>query len=110
MVATLRRPNLARAFLFVLLGAAFSFGLSVLIRALYGHDNYAHFIDANSVLLIGMIACPFVFLVGLGAFEYWFYWASGNSTRTEDDSVQVAHSWKVYLRINSDHKAIGIWL
>src|SRR5438045_4057765 len=108
MVATLRRPNLARGFLFLLLGAAFSFGLSVLIRALYGHDNYAHFIDANSVLLIGMIAGPFFFLVGLGAFDYWFYWASGKPTRPEDHSLHGAHSWKDYFRINTDHKVIGI--
>ena len=34
MVATLRRPNLARAFLFLLLGVVFSFFLSWLIRTL----------------------------------------------------------------------------
>src|SRR3954467_9504569 len=108
MVATLRKPNLARAFLFLLLGIAFSFALSWVIRTLYGHDNYAHFIDSNSVLLISMIAAPFFFLVGLGAFDYWFYWAAGKPTRPEDHSLHGAHSWKDYFRINTDHKVIGI--
>jgi cytochrome c oxidase subunit 1 len=108
MVATLRRPNLARAFLFLVLGVIFSFGLSWLIRMLYGHDTYAHFIDDNSVLIISMIAAPLFFLVGLGAFDYWFYWASGKPTRPEDHSLHGAHSWKDYFRINTDHKVIGI--
>src|SRR3954449_7762361 len=108
MVATLRRPNLARAFLFLLIGVAFSFGLDVLIRALYGHDNYAHFIDANSILLISLLAAPMFFLVGLGAFDYWFYWAAGKPTRPEDHSLHGAQSWKDYFRINTDHKVIGI--
>ena len=108
MVATLRRPNLARAFLFLLLGIVFSFFLSWLIRTLYGHDTYAHFIDDNSVLLISMIAAPLFFLVGLGAFDYWFYWAAGKPTRPEDHSLHGAHSWKDYFRINTDHKVIGI--
>jgi len=108
MVATFRRPNLARAFLYLLIGIAFSFVLSWLIRMIYGHDNYAHFIDSNSVLLISMIAAPFFFLVGLGAFDYWFYWAAGKPTRPEDHSLHGAHSWKDYFRINTDHKVIGI--
>src|SRR5213596_132808 len=108
MVATLRRPNLARAFLFLLIGVAFSFGLDVLIRALYGHDNYVHFIDPNSILLISLLAAPMFFLVGLGAFDYWFYWAAGKPTRPEDHSLHGAQSWKDYFRINTDHKVIGV--
>jgi cytochrome c oxidase subunit 1 len=108
MVATLRKPGLIRGGAFLLMGAAFSFGLSVLIRALYGHDNYTHFIDADSILLIGLLAAPMFFLVGLGAFDYWFYWASGRPTRPEDHSLHGARSWKDYFRINTDHKVIGI--
>ena len=108
MVATLRRPNLARAFLFLLIGVAFSFALDVFIRALYGHDNYAHFIDVDSILLISLLAAPMFFLVGLGAFDYWFYWAAGKPTRPEDHSSHGAYSWKDYFRINTDHKVIGI--
>jgi cytochrome c oxidase subunit 1 len=108
MVATLRKPGLLRGGEFLLLGAAFSFGLSVLIRALYGHDNYTHFIDADSILQIGLLAAPLFFLVGLGAFDYWFYWASGRPTRPEDHSSHGARSWKDYFRVNTDHKVIGI--
>jgi cytochrome c oxidase subunit I len=93
MVATLRKPGLLRGGEFLLLGAAFSFGLSVLIRALYGHDNYTHFIDADSILQIGLLAAPLFFLVGLGAFVYWFYWASGRPTRPEVHSSDGARSW-----------------
>src|SRR6476620_9944251 len=108
MVATLRRPILARSCLFLGLGVVFSFFLSWLIRMLYGHDTYAYFIDDNSVLLISMIAAPLFFLVGLGAFDYWFYWASGRPTRPEDHSLHGAHSWKDYFRINTDHEVLGI--
>src|SRR6266567_5986810 len=108
MVATLRRPNLARAFLFLLIGIAFSFGLDVLVRALYGHDNYRHFIDVDSILIVSLLAAPLFFLVGLGAFDYWFYWAAGKPTRPEDHSSHGAKTWKDYFRINTDHKVIGI--
>src|SRR3954467_2501637 len=108
MVATLRKPNLARAFLFLLLGIAFSFALSWVIRTLYGHDNYAHFIDSNSVLLISLLVAPVFFLIGLGAFDYWFYWAAGRPTRPEDHSGHGARSWRDYFRVNTDHKVIGV--
>src|ERR687889_746268 len=48
------------------------------------------------------------FLVGLGAFDYWFYWAAGRPTRPEDHSSHGAHSWRDYFRVNTDHKVIGI--
>jgi cytochrome c oxidase subunit I len=108
MVATLRKPGLLRGGAFVLLGAAFAFGLSVLIRSLYGHDTFTHIIDANSILLIGLLAAPLFFFVGIGAFDYWFYWAAGRPTRPEDHSSHGAHSWKDYFRVNTDHKVIGI--
>ena len=48
------------------------------------------------------------FLVGLGGFDYWFYWAAGKKTRPEDHSGHGAYTWKDYFRINTDHKVIGI--
>ena len=51
---------------------------------------------------------PLFFLVGLGCFDYWFYWAAGRPTRPEDHSGHGAHSWKDYFRVNTDHKVIGI--
>src|ERR671931_215810 len=48
------------------------------------------------------------FLVGLGAFDYWFYYYSGKPTRPEDHSGHGAYSWRDYFRVNTDHKVIGI--
>jgi cytochrome c oxidase subunit I len=104
----LRQPGWYRAAAFMVGGAAFSLGLSWLIRALYGHDRFSHFLDAESIVLLGMIAVPFAFLIGLGCFDYWFYWAAGRRTRPEDHSGHGATSWKDYFRPNTDHKVIGI--
>ena len=54
------------------------------------------------------IFVPIGFLVGLGAFDYWFYWISGRPTRPEDHSGHGADSWKDYFRVNTDHKVIGV--
>ena len=55
-----------------------------------------------------MIAAPLFFLVGFGAFDYWFYWAAGSPTRPEDHSGHGAHSWRDYFKVNTDHKVIGV--
>jgi cytochrome c oxidase subunit 1 len=105
-VATrLRAPGLLRGGLFGLVGLAFAYGITCAVRALYGWDPV---LNGNSVALVGLIACPLFFLVGLGAFDYWFYWASGKPTRPEDHSGHGARSWKDYFRVNTDHKVIGI--
>ena len=41
-----------------------------------------------------LIAAPLFFLVGLGAFDYWFYWAAGKPTRPEDHSSHGATRWR----------------
>src|ERR1700709_1433893 len=55
-----------------------------------------------------MFVLPFAFLIGLGCFDYWFYWATGKATRPEDHSSHGATSWKSYFHPNTDHKVIGI--
>ena len=40
--------------------------------------------------------------------DYWLYWAAGRATRPEDHSGHGAHSWRDYFRVNTDHKVIGI--
>jgi cytochrome c oxidase subunit 1 len=101
-----RRPNLLRAFLFFLAGAAFAYVLVGVIRSAYDYPN--RWDDWNAILQVGLIAAPLFFLVGLGAFDYWFYWAAGKPTRPEDHSSHGAYSWRDYFRINTDHKVIGI--
>jgi cytochrome c oxidase subunit 1 len=101
----LRAPGFYRAGLFIVLGIAFSYALSIGLRALFGFDPL---LDGESVLQIALIATPLFFLVGLGAFDYWFYWAAGKPTRPEDHSGHGAKSWRDYFRVNTDHKVIGI--
>ncbi|HEY7381815.1 MAG TPA: cbb3-type cytochrome c oxidase subunit I, partial [Gaiella sp.] len=60
------------------------------------------------VLVGGMVAAPIGFLLGIGAFDYWLYWISGRPTVPEDHSGHGARSWKDYLKVNTDHKVIGI--
>src|SRR5437763_15310404 len=101
----LRAPGWYRAALFDVLGFAFAFGLTVLIRWLM-HEH--PIIDGDAITIVSLIAVPMFFLVGLGAFDYWFYWAAGKPTRAEDHSGHGAYSWRDYFRINTDHKVIGI--
>src|SRR5437870_3802510 len=51
---------------------------------------------------------PLGFLSGIGAFDYWVYYALGGQTRPEDHSGHGARSWKDYFRANTDHKVIGV--
>jgi cytochrome c oxidase subunit I len=60
------------------------------------------------VLAVALLLTPLFFLVGIGCFDYWFYWAAGRPTRPEDHSGHGARSWKDYFRVNTDHKVIGI--
>jgi cytochrome c oxidase subunit 1 len=103
--APLRLPGWWRAGFFMVLGLGVSYGLSIGLRALFSYDPL---LDGDSVLQIGLIAVPMFFLVGLGCFDYWFYWAAGRATRPEDHSGHGAYSWKDYFRPNTDHKVIGI--
>jgi cytochrome c oxidase subunit I len=105
MSVALRAPGWWRALTYIVLGIAFSYGLSIGARALFGYDPL---LDGESVLRISLLAVPFFFLVGLGCFDYWFYWAAGRPTRPEDHSGHGAYSWKDYFRPNTDHKVIGI--
>src|SRR5215207_5316435 len=105
MVAKLRAPGWYRAIPFLLLGIAFSYALTLGLRSAFGYDPV---LDGEAVLTVSLIAAPMFFLVGLGAFDYWFYWAAGRPSRPEDHSSHGAHSWKDYFRVNTDHKVIGI--
>src|SRR5829696_418392 len=113
MATRLRAPGLPRAGAFLLLGVLFAAALVIVIRELYGYKTFdsAEWITGsaqNAILLVSLIAAPLFFLVGIGAFDYWFYWASGRPTRPEDHSSHGATRWQDYFRVNTDHKVIGI--
>ncbi|MEA2432296.1 MAG: cytochrome c oxidase subunit, partial [Thermoleophilaceae bacterium] len=77
----------------------------MLLRAL---NDYKPLIDGNAITTVCLISTPFGFLIGLGAFDYWFRWASGAPTIAEDHSGHGAYSWRDYFRVNTDHKVIGL--
>ena len=106
MTAKLRAPGWYRAALFVLLGLAFAYVLVGIGRtAMHFPDAWS---DGEAITNVALIAMPLFFLVGLGCFDYWFYYAAGRPTRAEDHSSHGATSWKDYFRVNTDHKVIGI--
>jgi cytochrome c oxidase subunit 1 len=105
MPVALRKPGWYRAALYIVLGIAFSYALSIAIRAAMHYDPLLH---GESVLQIALLAVPLFFFVGIGLFDYWFYWASGRPTRPEDHSGHGARSWKDYFLPNTDHKVIGV--
>ncbi|MEA2140933.1 MAG: cytochrome c oxidase subunit, partial [Solirubrobacteraceae bacterium] len=108
MAAKLRAPGFYRAAWMMALGVAFSLGLTWIVRMTTGHSTFTHYIDGEAILTLSLIVVPLVFLVGIGGFDYWFYWAAGKKTRAEDHSSHGARSWKDYFRINTDHKVIGV--
>src|SRR4051812_554096 len=114
MATRMRAPGLPRAGLFTVLAVIFAFALVTIIRLAYGFSNPFDGSDGwntafqNAVLIVGLIGAPLFFLVGIGAFDYWFYWASGKPTRPENHDSHGAHSWRDYFKVNTDHKVIGI--
>src|SRR3954462_14656929 len=112
MTARLRAPGFPRAGLFLVLGTLFCAAIIIGVREAYG---YPVFVDGgivtkaqNGILLLSLLIAPLWFLVGLGAFDYWFRWAAGKPTIPEDHSGHGATSWRDYFRVNTDHKVIGI--
>src|ERR1700712_1305101 len=112
MTARLRAPGFPRAGLFLVLGTLFCAAIIIGVREAWGypvfHDGGIVFKAQNGILLLSLLIAPLWFLVGLGAFDYWFYWASGRPPRPEDHSGHGATKWQDYFRINTDHKVIGI--
>src|SRR5947209_7322121 len=108
MAAKVRAPGYYRASVLMALGVAFAAALTWLVRMSTGHTTFHHYISPDAILTVSLIAVPLAFLVGIGGFDYWFYWAAGRPTRPEDHSGHGARTWKDYFRINTDHKVIGI--
>src|SRR5215470_19631027 len=72
--------------------------------------NWQPIWDGQPIVLVSLlVAAPVGFLGGLGAFDYWVYYALGKPTpEHEDHSGHGAKSWKDYFRVNTDHKVIGV--
>src|SRR5215213_4957435 len=113
MTANLRAPGWYRAGGFLVGGVLFAAALVTIVRLAYGFSTPFDGSDGwdahwqNAVLVVALLAAPLFFLVGLGALDYWFYWAAGRPTRPEDHSSHGAYSWRDYFRVNTDHKVIG---
>src|ERR687885_455241 len=105
MSTKLRASGWYRAGLFIVLGIAFSYAVDIGARAALGYDPV---FKGEAILTLALTVTPLFFFVGLGAFDYWFYWAAGRPTRPEDHSGHGARTWKDYFRVNTDHKVIGI--
>jgi cytochrome c oxidase subunit I len=108
MAAKLRAPGFYRAGVLMVLGVVFATGLTWVVRMSTGHVTFHHYLSADAILTVSLIAVPLLFFVGIGGFDYWFHWAIGRPTRPEDHSGHGAYTWKDYFRINTDHKVIGI--
>ena len=112
MAVRLRAPGIPRAGLFLVLGTLLCAGIILGVRALYGFpvssDGSLTTATQNGILMLSLLIAPIFFLIGLGAFDYWFRWAAGAPTIPEDHSGHGATSWKDYFRVNTDHKVIGI--
>jgi cytochrome c oxidase subunit I len=93
------------AWMFCLFGSI-GFGLVVVFRWWGG---WQPILDPSIITLVALlVAAPIGFLAGLGAFDYWVYYALGGPTRPEDHSGHGARSWRDYFRVNTDHKVIGV--
>jgi cytochrome c oxidase subunit 1 len=86
-------------------GIALAFAIVVPLRALLHYDPL---IQSDAIVTVCLVTFPLSFLIGIGCFDYWFYWAAGRPTRPEDHSGHGAYSWRDYFRVNTDHKVIGI--
>src|ERR1700757_3410319 len=101
----LRAGFVRAAWMFCLFGAI-GFGLVIVFRWWGGWQPLFY---AQPIVLVSLlVAGPIGFLAGIGAFDYWVYYALGFPTRAEDHSGHGARTWKDYFRINTDHKVIGI--
>src|ERR1700730_8762280 len=62
MAARFRAPGFYRAGVLMLGAVGFSVLLTWLVRTSTGHTTYRHFIDANAILTVGLLAVPLAFL------------------------------------------------
>ncbi len=108
MAVALKQPGWYRGALGAIIGAAFGFGLVVALRAISGLDVFQTEQTGYPHVIVPLVTAPFGFLIGFGAFDYWFRWAAGKPTVPDDHSGHGATRWQDYFKFNTDHKVIGI--
>src|SRR5688572_18462267 len=101
-------PGWPRALLGSLIGAALGFGLVVGLRAISGLEIFQTESTGYPHVIVPALTAPFGWLIGFGAFDYWFRWAAGKPTIPDDHSDHGADGWRDYFKFNTDHKVIGI--
>ncbi len=70
----------------MVLAVGFATFMTWVIRMGTGHETYRHFLQGEAILILSLFTVPIAFLVGIGGFDYWAYWAAGRPTRPEDHS------------------------
>ena len=87
--------------------SASSFGLLVplFFRAVFGLEPlWNEQVYVTTTCIFSVLG----FLIGIGCFDWWGRWMVGKHVDYEDHSFHGATSWRDYLRVNTDHKVIGI--
>src|SRR5919109_2349453 len=108
--ALFKRPGWWRALTYTILAGAFGLGLVVALRKISGLPAFQTEETGYPQVVVPAITAPFGFLIGLGAFDYWFRWAVGGPTYPAEleHKDHGAYTWKDYFKFNTDHKVIGI--
>ena len=86
-------------------GVAFSFAFTWFFRWVFGMQPlWNPEVYVTFATLFGTLG----FLAGIGCFDYWAQYVLGKRLPEDDHSLHGAHSWRDYLRFNTDHKVIGV--
>ncbi|MEW6581990.1 MAG: cytochrome c oxidase subunit I [Actinomycetota bacterium] len=64
--------------------------------------------EAKTYVGIAAITGTIGFLIGIGCFDWWAGWMIGRKVDYHDHSLHGARTWRDYLRVNTDHKVIGV--
>lgn len=86
-------------------GVAFSFAFTWFFRWVFGMQPlWNPEVYVTFATLFGTLG----FLAGIGCFDWWTQYVMGRRLPEDDHSMHGAHSWRDYLRFNTDHKVIGV--
>ncbi len=80
MAAAIKQPGWTRAMIGAVIAGLFGFGLVVGLRAISGLEIFQTESTGYPHVIVPAILIPFGWLIGFGAFDYWFRWAAGKPT------------------------------